>query len=988
MDRLHSVLLVEDNPGDSRLLAEMLRDLGGDVQLTTAETLTAGIAAVEADRPDVVLLDLGLPESIGLETYRRLKAAAPEVAVVVLTGNTDIQLAVSAVDEGAQDFLVKGQFDEHLLGRAMAYAVSRKKSELELRRQTARLEEAQRFAHMGSWRVDARTLEVDWSKEIFRIAGLPDSTPTGDLEQMLRETAHPDDRPLLDAAWAAAQEGQDISPLEYRLMRPDGEMRWVYRSANWERDEHGAPVALMGIMQDITERVAAQEAVRRSEAMNRLLIEGLREFAVLLITADGVIGTWNAGAERLFGITAEEAEHVLFPQLAFDESGVEALRDVVREAASEGRASMSGELRRGDSSFWGEVWISALEGSDLSAGDLTVVIRDETESKRLSDREAVRLALTETIARAESLGAAWPEILRDVCFGLNYLFGEAWVLDTEDGVLRCAGFWSPVKTGFEGLESTNSRAVYRRSGLPLWDVLRVGTPAVDQDLGDVAEGVRLFSLKQTDADRVSVVPLVESGRAYGALLLYSSTPNLSPDQTGVVLGELGGLIAQFAARERLKDQVESVGLYDSVTGLPNRSLFVERVAHGLTRKPLRGEPAVLIVKAEVDQYDAVSDSYGQVVADRLLLSVAERFGAALGTGDMVARLSGGVFGILVHDIRSSAQENALLDRLVGTLVAPIELDGATIYATVSMGSARGGVADNAEETMRCSAIALHQARSGGRSGRVVFDQGMREVVERALSTEGELRKALETEQFVVYYQPIIDVRSRQLVGAEALVRWMHPSRGMVPPGEFIPTAEATGLIGAIGAYVLRAACEECAQWSDFAESRLGVAVNLSANQLVEGDLAQFVLAALQDARLSADLLTLEITESVIMSDAEKAVRVLDRLRDVGVSVSVDDFGTGYSSLSYLKRLAIDSVKIDRSFVSGLPSDSEDIAIVMAVQNMAHALGLRVIAEGVETVEQFGFLAEHECDEAQGFLFARPMPAKEFREFAGSWSFPG
>jgi len=486
---------------------------------------------------------------------------------------------------------------------------------------------------------------------------------------------------------------------------------------------------------------------------------------------------------------------------------------------------------------------------------------------------------------------------------------------------------------------------------------------------------------------VSILPIVDFDRVFGALLLYSPIRDLNPDRTSEALAELGGLVEQFAARERLKHQIESAGLYDAVTGLPNRALFIERVSHALTRKPLRGDPAVLVVKAEVDQYDPVSNTYGQVVGDRLLLSVAERLGATLGTGDMVARLAGGMLGILINDVKNATQENAILDRLVATLIAPIELEGATVYATVSTGSARGGAADNADEVMRCSAIALHQARSGGRGGRIVFDQGMREVAERALSTEGELRRALEADQFVVYYQPIIDVRTRHLIGAEALVRWMHPTRGMVPPGDFIPTAEATGQIGAIGAYVLRTACEECGRWGEHAQPRLGVAVNLSANQLVEGDLAQFVLASLQDTRLSPDLLTLEITESVIMSDAEKAVRVLDRLREVGVSVSIDDFGTGYSSLSYLKRLAIDSVKIDRSFVRGLPADSEDIAIVMAVQNMAHALGFKVIAEGVETIDQFEFLVEHECDEAQGFLFARPMPAEEFREFIGSWSFP-
>jgi len=988
LNRVKRVLLVEDNAGDARLFAEMMRDLGGETEVDFADTLTAAILAVRDGEFDVVLLDLGLPESVGLDTYTRFRAAAPDAAVVVLTGNTDLQLAVSAVDAGAQDFLVKGQVEAELLGRALTYAVSRKASEIELRTQAKVLEEAQQVAHLGSWRVDARTQEVTLSRELLRIFGLDPETEFENVPEPVRRLLYPEPVEAVSADRGSMHSVEGIPPEEYPIERSDGQVRWVARRANWELDAAGAPLALIGTMQDITERVESQEAIRRSEGLNRLLVDGLREHAVLMLSSDGDIAGWNAGAERLFGYTAHQAQGLRLPDLAFDEVGAEALVAGVVQAADEGRASTATLLRRGPvESFWGELWISCLEDQAGSASGLTVVVRDETESKSAADREAVRSAVRETLTASGTLESAWPKVLRDICFGMGWEIGEAWAFDEEDEVLHFQSLWSADRESTQGLEATNSRHVYRRSELPLWQAMRGIEPVVGADLTAVAEGVRLFGLKRADVDSVTIVPVSDGGRLFGVMLLFGRDDSANASQTAHALADIAGRIAQFAARERLKDQVKAVGFYDGLTGLPNRALFIERLAAALIRRPLRGEPGVLVVIAEVDQLDPVNDTYGHFVGDRLLLSVAERLGATLGAGDTVAHLSGGVFGVLVQDVKSAAQEEVALDALVSALVSPIELDGATVYATVSTGSARGGPSDAAEELMRCAAIALHQAKSGGRGGRVLFDHGMRDVVERALSTEGELRRALATDQFIVYYQPIIDVATRRITGAEALVRWMHPSRGLVPPIEFIPTAEATGLIGAIGEFVLRTACLECARWSVPDSVPFSVAVNLSANQFSEGDLAQFVLVAIHEASLAPSRLTLEITESVLMGDAEKTVRVLDRLHDIGVGVSVDDFGTGYSSLSYLKRFAIDSVKVDRSFVQGLPEDSEDTAIVTAVQQMARALGLRVIAEGVETRAQFDFLAKLDCEEAQGFLFSRPVPAEEFRALLRQWEFP-
>jgi two-component system, NarL family, sensor histidine kinase UhpB len=308
LKRVERVLLVEDNAGDARLFAEMMRDLGGDIDVEFADTLTAATTAVLTGGYDVVLLDLGLPESVGLDTYMRFRAAAPDAAVVVLTGNTDLELAVSAVDAGAQDFLVKGQVEAELLGRAMTYAVSRKASEIELRAQARMLEEAQQVAHLGSWRLDPRTREVTLSQEFLRIFGLAPDTQFEAAPELVRRLIHPGHREVGDSDWSEMLGVEEIPAGEYPVERPDGQIRWVSRRASWEFDETGTQTALIGIMQDITERVESQEAIQRSESLNRLLIDGLREHAVLMLSPDGYFAGWNAGAERLFGYTAQQAQ--------------------------------------------------------------------------------------------------------------------------------------------------------------------------------------------------------------------------------------------------------------------------------------------------------------------------------------------------------------------------------------------------------------------------------------------------------------------------------------------------------------------------------------------------------------------------------------------------------------------------------------------------------------------------------------------------------
>ena len=988
MEHVRKVLLVEDNPGDARLVTELISDIGRDIELDIAETLTSAIESLVGTHYDTVLLDLGLPESTGLDTYQRLRDAAPDVATIILTGNTDPRLALHVVRAGAQDFLLKGRVDAELLDRAMTYAASRQQAELELRRQTESLAEAQAVAHLGSWRMNIETGDIACSEETARILGLPPSPVGHTLREAAVSMAHPDDRERVRAAWSAVAAG-DTEPMEYRITRDDGEVRWVYWRARLERDEHGNPVGAVGILQDVTERLEAQASILRGEEFNRALIEGLRQHALLLLTDEGLLNGWNVGAERLFELREEETTGLRIADLAVEHAGVTALEDAILEAVRLGRSSTACLLRRGpDQEFWGDVSMSRVERAESGRG-IAVIVHDATESKLAADRDAVRAAVGTALADTDSLESAWQGVLRDICFGLGWEIGEAWELDERDEDLHFTSIWAADHGLVHTLETYDSQYRFQSSEAGPFAAMRARSPLISRELTSVAHGARLFELRQLGVEKITIVPVVDGQRNHAVMLFYSSRPAIDEASTLPLLEDIGVQIAQFATRERLKQQIAAAGLFDSLTGLPSSTLFTERLAQALSRRPLRADPSALVVLAEVDQFDSVSDNYGRPIAERVVFSVAERIRSSFGEGDTVASFSGGVLAILVNDVRAGAQESEVLDRMSTTLIAPIELDGATVHATVSTGSTLGGPSDTAEETIRRALIALHRARALGRGARVLFDQGMLDSAERALGTEEELRRAIDHGEFEVFYQPVIRISSRQIVGAEALIRWHHPTRGLVMPDQFIPEAEETGLIGAIGEFVLKTACEECARWQPMGDTPMGVSVNLSPSQFTAEDLAQAVLSALHAGRLSPSLLTVEITESVLMSDASNALHVLERLREVGVGVSMDDFGTGYSSLNYLKRLPIDTLKIDRSFVSGIPDDMNDVAIVAAVLSMAQALGLTVVAEGVEHDEQLQLLGAHECEFAQGYLFSKAVPAAEFLRMLQEWEYvPG
>ncbi len=444
-----------------------------------------------------------------------------------------------------------------------------------------------------------------------------------------------------------------------------------------------------------------------------------------------------------------------------------------------------------------------------------------------------------------------------------------------------------------------------------------------------------------------------------------------PDLCAAVLS-----IRDVGQRRALEEELTRQAFADSLTGLANRALFRDRVEHALARGRRDGGRVTLLL-IDLDDFKVVNDSLGHTAGDQLLCALAGRLRAEVRTCDTLARLGGDEFAVLVEDL-DDLETAALADRIVSAVRRPVRLGNRDIASTVSIGIATvkaGGGEAEADELLRDADLAMYAAKNGGRDRSAVFDPTMYADVLREAQQRADMERALAEDEFVVHYQPIVDLPQRRLIGFEALVRWQHPQQGLVPPNDFIPLAEATGLIVPLGRWVLQSACDQLARWHAVwpVANGLRMSVNLSARQFQYDGLVADVAHALEHSGVDPTSLVLEITESMLMRDTDATVSTLRALKDLGVRLAIDDFGTGYSSLAYLRQFPVDILKIDRSFVDGMTGDA---SLAEAVVQMGRALQLQTIAEGIETTDQWTALRSLGCEYGQGYLFAKPVEPAE------------
>lgn len=723
-------------------------------------------------------------------------------------------------------------------------------------------------------------------------------------------------------------EPDEIDTLIVRIRDKDGGWRVIdITGVNLLHDPQVG--ALLVNLRDVTLQIEAQDALARSEERFRALAQHSSD-SVFLTTADGLITYASPAVEHVFGYPAEALLGRRPHEYADDTTVSTTVRAWTRLLrADRSSVDLLGRIRHQDGSWrWVEIMLTnllsdpAVGGIVVNLWDVTPRIEEEHRNGRLLD---IISATTDLVAITDRSGAL--VYANDAC---RRFFG----IDEE----HLASF------KFAPLVPPWARQQYLQEAVPalkekgIWN----GEAAFLRDGKEVP--VSLVFLAHRDAQ--------------GHLEYISSVGR------------------DISERKEFEATLEHQATHDPLTGLPNRALLMDRLEVSLARAQRFGT-AVAVLFLDLDHFKVVNDSLGHTRGDELLIAAADRLKEALRHGgDTVARFGGDEFVILSEDLTGVADAERIAQRVGQLLAEPFHLGDDEVFVTASTGIAFTLAPADASDLLRDADAAMYQAKEHGRNRYEVFDRRMRaEAVDR-LSIENSLRRAVERRELRIHYQPKIDLRTGAIIGAEALLRWEHPDRGLLLPGEFIRVAEESGLIVPIGRWVIDQAIRQTQRWQAEVPrlAPLYICVNLSRRQLGDPHLVEDVAAMLDDTGIDPGLVDLEITESVLMDDVDLAHRALTDLHELGVKLVVDDFGTGYSSLSYLQRFPVDLLKIDRSFVAGLGVNKGDTAIVTAVLSLAHALGMAAIAEGVETAEQLAELRRLGCDMAQGFYLARPQPA--------------
>jgi diguanylate cyclase (GGDEF)-like protein/PAS domain S-box-containing protein len=739
---------------------------------------------------------------------------------------------------------------------------------------------------------------------------------------------HPDDRERVVASMRRTLDTDRPFFEEYRIVLPDGSARVRVGYGKVLRDPKGHPLKWIGVNKDVTDRRRTESALKESEQKLRTLVTNV-PIVLFAIDNEGIFTHSEGKGLEGLGLKPGEVVGRSVSELYGNHPDI---LDHVRRALS--GDSHTATVRLGEIAF--ETRYAPYRDSNGHVMGVIGVATDVTEQLRADQ------ALRTSEARYRAL-------FEHNLAGVFRTTLDGRILDCNESFARIFGYTSPAEA--------------------------LHQPALDFYLH--ARDRKTFLARLSERQSLSNYEMC-ARRCDGKPVWVLENAALvdGPDGAGPVIE---GTVIDITERKNAEEQVKHLAFHDALTGLPNRLLLNDRLTVALAQAH-RSQQKLATLYLDLDRFKVINDSLGHTVGDELLRRVADRLRVSVREGDTVARLGGDEFVILVQRISSERDAETIAHKVLAAIRLPISVENRDFFLTTSIGvSIYPNDGGDAETLLQNADTAMYRAKEKGRDNCQLYAPAMNARAVERLSLENRLRQALPNDELVLYYQPIVDLRDGRVRGAEALLRWKHPERGLLLPAEFITLAEISGLISPIGQWVLQTACKQIREWQSIGDSRFTVSVNLSARQFLQPDLVSQVAGALSASGVDPSCLDLEITESYAMENADLTIKTLWELRRLGVGISMDDFGTGYSSLNYLKRFPIDRVKLDRSFVRDVVTNPEDAAIVRAVIAMAHTLKLVVVAEGVENEGQLAFLRQHRCDEMQGFLFSPAVEPQEFQK---------
>ena len=777
-------------------------------------------------------------------------------------------------------------------------------------------------------------LDGSWLQVNQRLLDLYGYTREELKELRFQDITHPDDL-ADDLAQMNRLLAGEISSysLEKRYIRKDGSILWGNITLSLVREADGEPKYLIAVLEDIGDRKRAEEALRESEARYRTVFDGA-PFGISLSDSNGYLIVANQAYQKLLGYSEDELRKLRFTDITHPDD-IQPDLDLFTEAMAGKRSGYEiakRYIRKDGRVIWARVTIAVARDAAGDSRYDVAMIEDITERKQ---------------AEAD---------LREA-----YQFNQEVISSAQEGIVVYDRhfryvLWNPFMEQITGLSREEAVGSY---ALDLFPHLR--EQGIDRLLHRALAGE---TVRSADIS----VHLPRSNTRLWVTGCYTPHRNADGEIVGVI-----GVITDITERKRAEEAMEHQALHDTLTDLPNRTLLHDRLQHAVLAAQRHNDPLALLLM-DLDRFKEVNDTFGHHYGDLLLRQLGPRLQSALRESDTVARLGGDEFAVLLP-ATDRLGATSVAEKLLSAIEQPFALEGHSFEVGASIGIALYPMhADDTTTLLQRADVAMYLTKRAG-SGYTVYAPEEDQYTPKRLTLVSDLRRSIEQNQLDLHYQPKVDIRTGSISCVEALARWRHPEHGFIPPEDFVPQAEHTGLIKPLTTRVLNGALHQCRAWYD-ARLQVGVAVNLSTRNLHDQHLVAMIARLIRTWAISPTWLTVEISESAIMTDPVRGMVVLTHLHEMGVKISIDDFGTGYSSLAYLTRLPIDELKIDKSFVLNMRASSEDASIVHTVIELGHSLGMQVVAEGVENRETWDLVAELGCDLAQGYYVSRPMPADE------------